>query len=167
MWGLFALEDIKSGAYITEYVGEIISKKEGDIRGANYDYKGMNYLFDMQDPETLDDELLKSDEFFQKYERIFPLCVDAFEFGNEARFINHSCDPNTQVMNVANELEINSYHHLYIYASRKIKKGEEITIDYKWDQYPLDIQDDIPCMCGTHKCRGWLMKSKNPKLHDS
>jgi SET domain-containing protein len=37
MWGLFAMEDIEAGAFITEYTGEIITKKQGDMRGTFYD----------------------------------------------------------------------------------------------------------------------------------
>ena len=51
MWGLFALEEIPAGAYVLEYTGEVLTKKEGDKRGALYDRKGLNYLFDMNDPD--------------------------------------------------------------------------------------------------------------------
>ena len=51
MWGLFALEDIPAGAFVLEYTGEVITKKEGDKRGKNYDKVGMSYLFDMNDPD--------------------------------------------------------------------------------------------------------------------
>jgi len=30
MWGLFAKEAIPAGAYVVEYVGEILTAKEGD-----------------------------------------------------------------------------------------------------------------------------------------
>jgi histone-lysine N-methyltransferase SUV39H len=51
MWGLFTLEDIPAGAFILEYTGEVITKKEGDLRGRQYDKVGMSYLFDMNDPD--------------------------------------------------------------------------------------------------------------------
>ena len=54
MWGLFTLEDIPAGAFIVEYSGEVITKKEGDIRGKMYDKLGMRYLFDMNDPDEND-----------------------------------------------------------------------------------------------------------------
>jgi SET domain-containing protein len=37
MWGLFALEEIPAGAFVTQYTGEVLTKKEGDKRGAVYD----------------------------------------------------------------------------------------------------------------------------------
>jgi len=51
MWGLFTLESIPAGAYVVEYVGEVITAKEGDKRGKIYDQMGMSYLFDMNDPD--------------------------------------------------------------------------------------------------------------------
>jgi len=50
MWGLFAGEEIPQGAFIMQYTGEIVTKKWGDMRGSYYDYNGLSYLFDMNDP---------------------------------------------------------------------------------------------------------------------
>lgn len=55
MWGLFALETIPAGAFVVEYVGEVLTAKEGDKRGKTYDMVGMSYLFDMNDPDENDD----------------------------------------------------------------------------------------------------------------
>lgn len=49
MWGLFALEPIPAGAFVVEYVGEVLTAKDGDKRGKVYDQIGMSYLFDMND----------------------------------------------------------------------------------------------------------------------
>jgi SET domain-containing protein len=37
MWGLFALENIPAGAFVVEYLGEVLTAKEGDRRGKIYD----------------------------------------------------------------------------------------------------------------------------------
>ena len=50
MWGLQAMEDIHQGAFILEYRGEIVTKKQGDMRGTYYDERGLSYLYDMNDP---------------------------------------------------------------------------------------------------------------------
>ena len=50
MWGLVAMEDIPAGAFLMEYQGEIVTKKQGDMRGTYYDSNGLSYLFDMNDP---------------------------------------------------------------------------------------------------------------------
>jgi histone-lysine N-methyltransferase SUV39H len=54
MWGLFTLEVIPAGAYVMEYIGEIITAKQGDQRGNYYDKFGMSYLFDMNDHDEKD-----------------------------------------------------------------------------------------------------------------
>ena len=41
--------------------------------------------------------------------------------GNEARFFNHSCDPNCEAYVFDG--------HLYLYAMRDIRHGEELTFD--------------------------------------
>lgn len=40
-----------------EYRGEIVTKKQGDMRGSYYDEQGLSYLFDMNDPA--EDEALE------------------------------------------------------------------------------------------------------------
>jgi SET domain-containing protein len=54
MWGLVALEEIPKGAFVMEYCGEVVTKKQADMRGTYYDTNGISYLFDMNDP--LDEE---------------------------------------------------------------------------------------------------------------
>lgn len=54
MWGLIALEDIPPGAFVVEYTGEVITKKQGDRKGRDYDQAGLSYLFDMNDPNEED-----------------------------------------------------------------------------------------------------------------
>ena len=47
---MYTLEEIPPGAFVCEYLGEVITKKLGDIRGTYYDRLGFSYLFDMNDP---------------------------------------------------------------------------------------------------------------------
>ncbi len=60
-----------------------------------------------------------------------------------ARYVNHSCDPNTYTKNTKDV------------ASRDISKGEEITTDYSFEVPGLYMK----CNCGTKKCRG-IVKSR-------
>ena len=55
MWGLIAMEEIPAGAFLMEYLGEIVSKKQGDMRGTFYDDNGLSYLFDLNDPSEADE----------------------------------------------------------------------------------------------------------------
>lgn len=41
--------------------------------------------------------------------------------------------------------------------------GEELTLDYSWDKNILQISEDVPCLCGSEKCRGFLMRAKKSK----
>ena len=41
--------------------------------------------------------------------------------------------------------------------------GEELTLDYSWDKNILSISQDVPCLCGSEKCRGFLMRAKKNK----
>ena len=55
MWGLIAIEEIPAGAFIMEYLGEVVSKKQGDMRGTYYDDNGLSYLYDLNDLEDEDE----------------------------------------------------------------------------------------------------------------
>lgn len=73
-WGLFAKEEIPADKFVIEYMGEVIDSVEFDQRfnRANAN-KDDNYYF-----------LILGQNLY----------IDAAIYGNEARFINHSCDPN-------------------------------------------------------------------------
>ena len=121
MWGLFTQEFIPAGAFVLEYVGEVISARDGDKRGKVYDRLGMSYLFDMNDFDD-DDSFDKKHQ--DKYsDGFFPLCVDATFYGNESRFINHSCEPNLKSYNLVTDVESITYHHIGLFATRNIPAG--------------------------------------------
>lgn len=82
----------------------------------------------MNDPlPTEDRENAISRAYFNEF---FPLCLDSMFYGNEARFINHSCDPNVQSFNLTGSADSLSYHNIGLFASRSINKGEELNLDY-------------------------------------
>ena len=66
--GLFALEDIKKGEKIIEYVGKILNKQEAENAPANM------YLFEVNRNKTIDGSVR----------------------WNIARYCNHSCDGNAE-----------------------------------------------------------------------
>lgn len=70
------------------------------------------------------------------------------------RFMNHSCRPNCELFDWEDE-PVNpktGVRDLHVAAIRKIKSGDELTIDYAW---PADFA--IPCHCGSKKCRGFIV----------
>jgi len=72
--------------------------------------------------------------------------------GNDARWINHSCDPNCET---AEEDD-----RIFIDSMRDIQTGEELFYDYA-----LEIDEPITeeskkkyaCHCGSSKCRGTML----------
>lgn len=59
---------------------------------------------------------------------------------NTARYINHACRPNAEVRT--------SKNRIYIYSTRRIKAGEEITYDYG-KEYFNDFIKPHGCRCRT------------------
>ena len=126
--GLFAVDNIKPGEIVIEYVGEMITNKIADYREIEYNERGFGdcYMFRF-DADNI---------------------IDATKYGNLARFINHCCEPNCK----AQCNEINGKKHILLLAKRFIKAGEEITYDYNFEVESEKIQ----CRCGAKNCRGRL-----------
>ncbi|XP_068461091.1 histone-lysine N-methyltransferase SETD1B-like [Clinocottus analis] len=127
-WGLFAMEPIAADEMVIEYVGQIIRQDIADMREQRYEEEGIgsSYLFRV-DQDTI---------------------IDATKFGNLARFINHSCNPNCY----AKIITVESQKKIVIYSRQLIHIDEEITYDYK---FPIE-ETKIPCLCGADSCRGSL-----------
>ena len=70
--------------------------------------------------------------------------LDGAVGGSGAEIINHSCDPNLRAWNFQK-------HILYI-SKRAIRKGEELTVDYR---FAKEV-DAAPCACGAGLCRGTI-----------
>ena len=68
--------------------------------------------------------------------------------GSGAEIINHSCEPNLRAWNYMG-------HILYM-SKRHIKKGEELTIDYRFDKKV----ERVVCKCGSENCRGTINLSE-------
>ena len=75
--------------------------------------------------------------------------IDPTTYGNVARFINHSCEPNceTRKWTVGKEISVG------IFARRDIEEDEELTFDYQFDTFKTPF---TKCYCGTKKCKGYL-----------
>ena len=70
--------------------------------------------------------------------------LDGAVGGSGAELINHSCDPNLYSW-------VFKGHILYM-SKRRIRRGEELTVDYHFS----DKIDDVPCRCGSVRCRGTI-----------
>ena len=138
--GLFALVSIKKNEQIIEYIGDKVTKKEGDKRANKQINKakknknnGMVYIFELN----------------KKYD------IDGGVLRNYARFINHSCKPNCEVEITDNQIWISSI--------KKVKKDDELTYNYGYP-FDSDFEDHI-CKCGSKKCVGYILSDDDwPKL---
>ncbi len=129
--GAFAIRPIRSGQKIDEYIGEPITHEEADRRYDDADGRHHTFLF------ILDDDTV----------------LDARKRGTDARYINHSCDPNC-------ETEIDD-GRIWIKAIRPIKPETELVYDYRFewqDEYAPEDVRYYACRCGTPKCRGTILR---------
>ena len=139
--GIFATETIPRDTKIIEYIGEKISKKEGDRRSERRIKKYLNskttgsvYIFELN----------------KKFD------IDGSPKYNSARYINHSCSPNCEV-DIKNG-------KIWICSIKRIKKGQELGYDYGYE-FDEDDYGDHKCKCGAKNCIGYIISSDDwPKF---
>jgi hypothetical protein len=133
--GVFAVQDLAEGETLIEYKGEVISWKEA-LRRHPHDPAQPNHTFYFH----IDDGRV----------------IDGNVKGNDARWINHSCEPNCE----ADEVD----GRVYIKALRNISAGEELNYDYGLiidEPYTPKLLSEFPCWCGSEQCRGTLLTPKD------
>lgn len=133
-YGGFATRVIAGGTRVIEYAGERLTPAESDARYPD-DEVGRHHtcLF------AIDDDLV----------------IDAAVDGNEARFINHSCDPNCDA--------VIDQGRIWIEAIRDIAPGEELAYDYAYvlaEPHTPAAKRRFPCNCGSPECRGTILAKK-------
>ena len=136
-FGVFALRRIRKGTTVIEYLGDRISHEEADRR---YEDKAADdnhtFLF------TVDSKTV----------------IDGGVGGNEARYINHGCDPNCE--------SATDDKRVFIEAIRTIQKGEELAYDYQIqrdDDDPPNVDEVFACRCGAANCRGSMLEAPKKK----
>jgi uncharacterized protein len=124
--GVYATQFISEGTRIIEYGGQRVSWEAAP----DDDSDPHTFNFGLENGEVINPEI----------------------GGNDARWINHSCDPNCEA--------IEKDDRIFIYAMRDIKPGEELFYDYA-----LEIDEPITeeskkkyaCHCGSSRCRGTML----------
>ncbi|HAF02980.1 MAG TPA: SET domain-containing protein-lysine N-methyltransferase [Spartobacteria bacterium] len=82
--------------------------------------------------------------------------IDPATGGNEARWINHSCDPNCEA--------IEENERVFIYALRHLRPGEELFYDYALqvdEPRTKEVEKECECNCRSPKCRGTMLEPKS------
>jgi len=133
-YGVFAARRIRKGTTVIEYLGDRVSH---DVADARYEDKDPNdnhtFLF------TVDSKTV----------------IDGGVGGNEARYINHGCDPNCE--------STAQNKRIYVQAVRTIQPGEELAYDYQIERDPDDppnVDKIFACRCGAAKCRGSMLVAR-------
>jgi SET domain-containing protein len=131
--GAFAIRHIPAGTRLIEYAGERLTPEQADERYPDDGERHHTFLF------AIDDDVV----------------VDAAVNGSEARFLNHSCDPNCDV--------IVEDKRLWIETIRDVEPGEELVYDYAFilpERHTPAAKRRYPCRCGSTSCRGTILAKK-------
>jgi hypothetical protein len=144
-WGAFALEPIRKGEFVYEYVGGIVSDDEAERRGSIYEMLAVSYLFDVNAEQV----------------------VDAMRQGNKIKFANHRAAADGA--NCETKIStVNGEHRIALFARQDIEVGGELFFDYgythdtapDWSQHGMrnphrwgdheeeeeDLDDDWRCV---------------------
>jgi uncharacterized protein len=125
--GVYATQFIPKGRRIIEYKGERVSWEAAPD--------------DDDDPHTFNFGLENGD------------VINPQVGGNDARWINHSCNPNCEA--------IEEDDRIFIYAIRSIQAGEELLYDYRMEiDEPITdaAKKKFACHCGALNCRGTMLE---------
>ncbi|MEO7714316.1 MAG: SET domain-containing protein-lysine N-methyltransferase [Gemmatimonadaceae bacterium] len=132
--GAFATRPIAAGTRLIEYAGERLTPAEADARYPDVaGERHHTFLF------AIDEDIV----------------IDAAVDGNEARFINHACDPNCDA--------VIDVQRIWIDAIRDIGIGEELAYDYAYvleERHSPAAKRQFPCHCGASTCRGTILAKK-------
>lgn len=133
--GAFASRFIPAGVRLIEYAGQRLTPAEADARYPDGDdERHHTFLFAIDDPDVV---------------------IDAAVDGNEARFINHSCDPNCDA--------VIDGGRVWIETIRDVAPGEELAYDYAFvleERHTPAAKRRYPCRCGAASCRGTILAKK-------
>lgn len=135
-FGVRAMRTFEPHQIIVEYAGEIITQWECERR--------MKQVY-------------KKDKCYYLMSFDNKMIIDATR-GTIARFVNHSCEPNCEMI----KWTVGGEPRMALFAgSRGVMTGDELTYDYNFD--PFSQKNIQVCRCGTESCRGVLgPKPKKP-----
>jgi len=136
--GLFTKSFIPKGSFVIEYIGEYLTQPEAKERIVLLDDNEASYVVVLLEHY--------GDHTVTTY-------VDASMKGNLARFINHSCQPNLEMVPV----RVNSsLPHLTLFACQDIDINEELSFNYGRSIQNAHLAKQTKCYCGTQVCAGFL-----------
>ena len=136
--GVFARRKIRAGTLVLEYLGQRIAYDQAcDEAAARESMTGTEsnhtFLFSLEDGRV----------------------IDGGRDGNDARWINHCCEPNCEAREEGGRI--------FIHALRDILRGEELNYDYGLvldERYTPALKRAHECRCGTPSCRHTMLAPK-------
>src|SRR6202030_2284473 len=131
--GVFSLRRIRKGTMVIEYLGDRVSHAQADARYEDKDPNDNHTFLFTVDAKTV---------------------IDAGVNGNEARYINHGCDPNCESTTLNKRI--------FIEAIRTVQPGEELSYDYQIQRDSDDapnVDEVYACRCGAKNCRGSMLEA--------
>jgi len=124
--GVYATQLIRQGTRIIEYTGQRVSWESApDVENNPHTFN-----FGLESGEVINPEI----------------------GGNDARWINHCCEPNCEA--------IEEDGRIFIYAIRDIEPGQELFYDYALEiDEPIteESMKEFQCHCGAARCRGTML----------
>jgi SET domain-containing protein len=129
--GVYAKRPIRKGTRIVEYTGKRILWEDAEDDRDD----GHTFLFGLDNGKEV---------------------IDPTVGGNDARWINHSCNPNCEAIEDDDE-------RVFIYALRDLKPGDELFYDYALqvdEPVTKEVEMESECHCGSAKCRGTMLEKK-------
>ena len=142
--GVFATAPIKKSTRLIQYQGALLTHKQVDRVYADDVETGHTFLF------TLNEHFV----------------IDANVDGNDARWINHSCEPNCEAVVEEDDDGNPTQDKIFIEATRAIKPGEELTYNYGivlGEPHTARLKKLWTCLCGAKKCTGTMLQPKRKK----
>ena len=147
--GLRLLEDVKANTIIIEYLGEVITDKEGTRRMSTYEAEDAFYFASLTSGYILDAKFV----------------------GSKARFANHSCEPTCELQ----KWVVSGEPRIVIASKFDLKAGTEITYNYQYFDDGMDKHSQLKlsvgnkrkkvksfqrqsCHCGARRCAGTIGK---------
>ena len=130
--GVYATQFIPEGTRIIEYAGQRVSWENAP----NDENNPHTFNFGLESGEVINPEI----------------------GGNDARWINHCCDPNCEA--------IEEDDRIFIYAMRDIEPGQELFYDYAMEidePTTKKLQNEFKCYCGAARCRGTMLELKSKR----
>ncbi|HZF97793.1 MAG TPA: SET domain-containing protein-lysine N-methyltransferase [Pseudoxanthomonas sp.] len=139
--GMFAVKPLKKGERLIEYKAKLRTHAQVDRDATGGADSGHTFLFTLNDKYVLDGNY----------------------GGNDARWMNHSCDPNCEAVLEEYEGKDRRKDRIFIEAIRDIEPGEELAYNYGIrleERHTPRLKKIWECRCGSPRCTGTLLQPK-------